>query len=349
MVHIDIAGTCNLRCPSCPTGNARDEAKPVGFMPLERFSRILAKIAAEMPEKRVGIALYDWGEPLLHPQAAQFIEAVRAYPKFWCAVSSNLSLNRIDLEGVVRARPHWFRVSLSGFFQETYGRSHRRGDIELVKANMRRLREEMTRQKMTFPVEVAYHLYKHNAGDDLAHMKALCQELKFTFRPMWASFYPLEKVMDYVEGDVSDQDLELIELLAIRPRELLAAALPHKSMGCALQTDRTVINHDGTVQLCDATYTRGNVIARDFLEVSQAELMATKSQHPTCTKCLAGGYHAMMVSQGVEAVEPIANARIAEAGSDYQLNAGKLRARPGALRRRIAAMWATPAPLGKTG
>src|SRR5262249_38854706 len=44
---IDIVGTCNLRCPTCPVGNSPE--RPKGFMDLALFERIIAKIRRESP------------------------------------------------------------------------------------------------------------------------------------------------------------------------------------------------------------------------------------------------------------------------------------------------------------
>ena len=46
---IDIVGTCNLRCPTCPTGNFLDTEfsvgrNPTGFMDYELYVSILNKI-----------------------------------------------------------------------------------------------------------------------------------------------------------------------------------------------------------------------------------------------------------------------------------------------------------------
>jgi len=52
MYYIDIVGTCNLRCPSCPVGNYlphdfMDLQRPKGFMKLALFEQILDKIKRE--------------------------------------------------------------------------------------------------------------------------------------------------------------------------------------------------------------------------------------------------------------------------------------------------------------
>jgi len=51
---IDIVGTCNLRCPTCPVGNSPAAERPKGFMPVDVFERILGKISRESPVARAG-------------------------------------------------------------------------------------------------------------------------------------------------------------------------------------------------------------------------------------------------------------------------------------------------------
>ena len=70
---IEIVGTCNLRCPTCPQGNFLDNElsvgrNPTGFMELTLYKQILEKIKADNISDRVEIHLYTWGEPLLHPK-----------------------------------------------------------------------------------------------------------------------------------------------------------------------------------------------------------------------------------------------------------------------------------------
>jgi hypothetical protein len=50
---IDIVGTCNLRCPSCPVGNYREAdfagaVRRRGFMNFGYFREVLAKIEREI-------------------------------------------------------------------------------------------------------------------------------------------------------------------------------------------------------------------------------------------------------------------------------------------------------------
>src|SRR5262249_24551182 len=155
-LFIDVIGSCNLRCPSCPVGNMGplDESR---VMPKEMFQRIVDKAFDEFGIRSV--SLFNWTEPLLHPQLADFIRIVKS-KGMYCLVSSNLNVMR-NIDEVLKAGPDWFRISLSGFTQEIYGRTHKAGKIERVKENMRLLAEAKKRvgARRTM-IKVYYHKYR---------------------------------------------------------------------------------------------------------------------------------------------------------------------------------------------
>lgn len=64
-IYLEITNLCNLACPFCPP-----TARPGGFMPRERFLRILERLEGQ------GRLLYFHlkGEPLLHPLLGEFLD-----------------------------------------------------------------------------------------------------------------------------------------------------------------------------------------------------------------------------------------------------------------------------------
>ena len=73
---VDVVGTCNLRCPSCPVGNYETPAVK-GLMDFAYFEKLVLKAEAEVPGKRLFFDLYNWGEPALHPELPKFIAFLR--------------------------------------------------------------------------------------------------------------------------------------------------------------------------------------------------------------------------------------------------------------------------------
>ena len=86
-----------------------------------------------------GVGLFNWAEPLIHPKIGELVRIVQSHG-VPCDLSSNLNDIR-NLAQALAANPRSLRISVSGFTQEVYGRTHRGGDIEVVKNNMRVLAE----------------------------------------------------------------------------------------------------------------------------------------------------------------------------------------------------------------
>jgi len=291
---VEIVGTCNLRCPTCATGNFLDTEfnsvpNPTGFMKVSLFKQILEKIKTDNVSDRTEIHLHTWGEPLLNPKVAEFITLTKE-AGYLCGVSSNLNLDK-SLKEVIKADPEMFRVSVSGFYQENYSKTHKRGDIKVVKANMYRLRHLIDQYKSKTEVQVLYHVYKHNAGDDLLMMMKLCDELKFTLDPVWAFYTPLEKSLAYLNGNATDADLETISMLAVDPSKATQAALPYKDQDCDLRKTHMTINIDGSVQLCNYTYDNAYVVAPSFVDTSHMDLQQMRYSNDMCRICMDNAQH----------------------------------------------------------
>src|SRR5689334_153588 len=125
--NIDVlgAGACTLRCPCCPVGNMPKMHNRKGLMSTDLLQRILDKAVSECEVEAV--MLFNWTEPLLHPELPELIRIVRNHG-LRCDLSSNLNeMPRID--EVLRAEPTNLRISMSGFHQETYDKTHRGGDV----------------------------------------------------------------------------------------------------------------------------------------------------------------------------------------------------------------------------
>ncbi|HYW85224.1 MAG TPA: spiro-SPASM protein, partial [Spirochaetia bacterium] len=76
---VQIVEQCPHACTYCPYPLfGGDILSKTGFMPVERFSSLLAKIASFAGEAVIDISL--WGEPALHPRIHDMVAAVLEHP-----------------------------------------------------------------------------------------------------------------------------------------------------------------------------------------------------------------------------------------------------------------------------
>jgi len=283
---IEIVGACNLKCPSCPRGNFGTVAGKRVMRP-ERFAAIVDHIA-KIDRGTSYVAIYNWGDTLLHPNLKEILDILNER-LFYIAASSNLSMPKPNLETIAQElRCGELRISLSGFTQEVYGRSHRGGDIELVKSNMRQLRACLDAAgNHDIQVKVVYHVYKHNAHE-VSLMKEFAESLGFVFDPIKAILFPVEHMMDYLDkGCSSSEDFNNMAEYMLEPlRQVLRRGSPHSICKFWKQNN---IDVDGAVTLCCITFDRTrNTIAHDVLaEGSVGALLARKRSHPMCSGCMS--------------------------------------------------------------
>jgi MoaA/NifB/PqqE/SkfB family radical SAM enzyme len=284
---IDILGACNLKCASCPH-SIEEHDTPKGFMSLENYKKVLDKVLLENPEI-AHISLYSWGEPLLHPQIDEVIEYAHL-KNIAVAVSSNLSIKFEDrLDSLIKAGPDYLKVSVSGYFPDAYNNTHQGGDINLVKANLYKIRYLLDKYKSNTIVDINYHLYKDNSGKNLLKFKELANELNFIISESYALVMPLERVLNYLDGMPDAQVDKLQENLLVTIEEGIEASSKgvEPSTSCTFRDNQVNINADLTVPVCCTVFHRkGNIIAQNFLESTKEEVSQGKLNANICAKCM---------------------------------------------------------------
>lgn len=283
---IEISGGCQLRCPSCPVGNFGDANRPKGMMKIDLFKEILEKIQKEKIVDRPIVWLYNWGEPTLHPKLPEILKLLREFGlESW--ISSNLSVER-DWVDIVRAEPGLFKISLSGYTQDVYEKSHKNGNINLVKSNMHKIRYLIDKYKVGTKVVVEYHMYKHNVHEE-PEIRKLCSELGFSYGAISAHYSSTESMIRLLDVGVetAPSEKEFLSDYLIDPRELVALRKKYadKTLDCELRFNMTTINFDGSVALCCGVYDYENMLGVNFLDASHEEIESMKYKHLFCKKC----------------------------------------------------------------
>jgi len=281
---VDVSGVCNLRCISCPRGNSQKQP-PVGFITAATYKLVLEKLVREIPLLG-SIQLYAWGEPLLNPQLPEII-AITREAKVLSAISSNLNYVK-NMDAVVAEKPDWFKVSCSGW-GENYEKTHTGGKWKTFHANLQKLAGFRDTLHPDMQIILNYHLYKHNTGEDYRRMEALCKELRLIFIPNHAYLYPLDAVMDFVDGKpLSAEACQTLPMLLMTLEEGIANARLRASLPCP--EERCLpINWDCSVRECGVYF--HPFLVENFLDVPFAEIMNRKKNSRLCKECKKRAIH----------------------------------------------------------
>ncbi|MDZ4122364.1 MAG: radical SAM/SPASM domain-containing protein, partial [Candidatus Cloacimonadaceae bacterium] len=284
-IMIEPANICNLQCPLCPSGN-NSLSRPRGFMPFERFERLLQQI-----KNRIGmLILWNQGEPFLNPE---FYDMVRLAAKlgFYTMTSTNASLE-LDAKRIVQSGLSKIIISMDGISAETYNSYRINGDFELVLANMRELVKLKKLFKASTPlIEWQFIIMKHNEHE-IPEVKRLAESLgveKLEFKT--AQIYTKDD-MRFLPTDTkhsryskSGNGFELRTKLLNRCRRLWT---------------QPVVNWDGEFSICcydkDIVIPIGNIDHHTFEELwfgtammnMRRAVLTNRSQFAICRNCGEG-------------------------------------------------------------
>jgi MoaA/NifB/PqqE/SkfB family radical SAM enzyme len=179
----ELTNLCNLRCLHC----REDGASPVdylgggppiavGTMEYALYDRVLSEASPSL----LAAVLYVSGEPLLHRDLARMVRRATEL-----RVPTVLSTNGMLLDGtaskaLLEAGIDLVKVVTSGHSQEVYGKMHRGGDVERLKANLAGLSRARREGSSPAVVVVDYIRFPHNEHE-IGEMRRFCEGLGFLF------------------------------------------------------------------------------------------------------------------------------------------------------------------------
>ncbi|QFY88663.1 radical SAM protein [Magnetovirga frankeli] len=292
---IDVVGTCQLSCPSCPVGNIGSiDTNSKKIMQPELLNKILTKAVTECSVR--GVFLHNWTEPTLNKHLPELIRIVKSFG-IPCHISTNLNTTK-RFASILLAGLDSLKASVSGFSNEVYQRTHRGGDIEVVKKNMRYLSEIKAEFKLNTNLNVFYLRYNDNIDDEFL-MKAYAEELGWRFQSAWAQFMPLEKSLALM-GDVhandfivTDDDKKLLDLLALGYDETLDACKKVKLDWCRLREVEMVLDSSGDATLCCSVYDAKKYRLGNYLDMPITEIQKQRYDYSICRSCMQNGFLAL--------------------------------------------------------
>jgi len=305
-ITFDPTNVCQLRCPLCPTG-LQIQNRETTRARLEVFERLMEEVGDYV----FFVDLYNWGEPLLNKKLTDFIEAANR-KRVSTRISTNLSMRMSDnrLRELIKSGLNHMIVSLDGASRETAGTYRRKGDFDLVIANMKRivrLKRELGSQT---PYLVWRFLVFRFNEHELSEAARLAREIgvdRFTVAPAY---------LDEGDYDIPPEDRELMktwvptdprlthydpmQATEAKPGKLRKRDTRRKAKSrCDWHYTSTAINADGSVAPCCAMHKKkddfGTIsaskdgrymnVVNNSKFVSIRNYFAGRSQQPTGLVC----------------------------------------------------------------
>jgi radical SAM protein with 4Fe4S-binding SPASM domain len=174
-MQVELTNFCNLRCPVCPAGT-----RTLGRSPEAIDTRLFERLLEEVGPTLLTLALFAWGEPLLHPRLGKVLEAAGKYN-----VATLLSTNGQNLadeavvEALLRYPVTYLIVAIDGLTDETNARFRVGARLAPILEGVRALAKGRRDAGSAFPVlHMRYLVMKHNQHE-VESVKAFAEENSF--------------------------------------------------------------------------------------------------------------------------------------------------------------------------
>jgi MoaA/NifB/PqqE/SkfB family radical SAM enzyme len=176
-MQLELTNYCNLKCPVCPTGLASLNRRPIA-VDVALYERVLEETGPRL----LTLALYAWGEPLLHPRLSEILKITQKYnmATFLSTNGQNLDDDRV-LEALIRYPTTYLIVALDGLTDETNSRFRVGARLEPALTGVRKLAKLKKDTGSPSPIiHMRYLVMKHNQHE-YSRVKEFAEKNMFDF------------------------------------------------------------------------------------------------------------------------------------------------------------------------
>lgn len=284
-VHFDIVGGCNAKCPYCVTARTTFGQR-IQHISVAGFARTLDRLLELnlVTPKKSTIALFNWSEPLLHPNLNAIVQEA-CDRKLGVGISTNAS-KRTAFSGPT-GHIDQFVFSVPGWSQASYDKIH---DLKFdrVVANMEATIRNFRQTGFHGMLRLAFHAYKFNR-DELPLAKQWCLEHGVELAAYTAYINDYEMMLQYRRGALPPEKLAAIsENLILDYVDETIKSQP-KGWSCP-QFKILTLNHRSEVLLCCVlpeghhAYSLGSVF-----DLSKEQILKGKTSSKECELCMSTG------------------------------------------------------------
>jgi MoaA/NifB/PqqE/SkfB family radical SAM enzyme len=286
-VLVDITAGCNAKCPLCSTARLTFGQK-LDYIAVSEFERILDRLL-HLDLATAGttlIRLYNWGEPILHPNLDGIVQAIAARNLF-AGISTNASKATKFTVSTECFRE--FIFSVPGWSQASQDKIHG-FKFDRIVSNIISTVKNVRDRGYKGGFNLAFHVYQFNALDELSIAENFCDENGLNFYPYYAYIADYERMKKFLKKEMSaDEALELSKTLFFHYVDELIAGQP-KEWECPQWNGQIVLNNKGDVLLC-CSIPDSNPIGfiGSIFDLSRDQIITGKTTNKECDDCMGCG------------------------------------------------------------
>ena len=196
-MQVELTNYCNLQCPVCPTGT-NTLNRPAMFMPPDMFENLMKEVGPYL----LTLALYAWGESLLHPHLAEILRVCQKYNTLTLVSTNGMNLREEKiLKALTLHPPSYLIVAIDGLSEETNSQFRIGSKLEAILEGVHQLADLKRENGLEEPIlHMRYIAMKHNQHE-LPNVKNFAEENKFDFlsiRTLSTIDSPANHYHDYV-------------------------------------------------------------------------------------------------------------------------------------------------------
>ncbi len=279
-ILMDITEVCNLACTHCPHPDFKVSSH-YGARYLD--PELNEKMIEEVREHGQGITKYiryaSNGEPLVHPNCYDMIDAAVAHSGVYVTLTTNGTImNEKRTIKLLEAGVHMIDISIDAHSAETYAKIRVNGDLNVTRANVHKLIDMVEQAGADTRIVVSYVEQPENQSET--------QDFESYWQDAGADHVIIRRLHS-CSGAKADLAVER------RDENQMVDRYP-----CLYPWERIVVNARGDLAFCPSDWVHGSYISsyRDvrikdiwvgkfYKELREAHMTNSFSRHQFCGQC----------------------------------------------------------------